>query len=169
MVNDLLNASFHVLFLTLLSVLSPITALLAAPDSFTSACVEKRRLRATEQFRSFTEFWPLRRLGGRRRMMSWTKFERGSSAYLPKRLPPGPEKINLCLRRCYTLYTEFFSALLQVGTTINWTSYDGKGLRGEAEPLTLPKEQQPTLLGLRFTVEHALTKPEGSDKLYRMI
>lgn len=42
MVNDLLNASFHVLFLTLLSALSPITALLVLLDSFTSAAEQHR-------------------------------------------------------------------------------------------------------------------------------
>lgn len=48
MVNDLLNASFHVFFLTLLSILSPIATLLVVLDSFTSACVEKWRLQSTE-------------------------------------------------------------------------------------------------------------------------
>lgn len=58
MVNDLLNASFHVLFLTLLSILSPITALLVVLDSFTSACVEKQRLqsRVASKFHSVLTF-----------------------------------------------------------------------------------------------------------------
>lgn len=53
MVNDLLNASFHVCFLTLLSVLSLITALLVALDRFSSACVEKWKLKSTELLSKF--------------------------------------------------------------------------------------------------------------------
>lgn len=56
MVNDLLNASFHVLFLTLLSVLSPITALFVLLDGLTSACVRKAEAaehRAASKFHCF--------------------------------------------------------------------------------------------------------------------
>lgn len=38
MVNDLLNASFHVLLLNFVSILCPITAMLVLLDSFTCVC-----------------------------------------------------------------------------------------------------------------------------------
>lgn len=131
-VNDLLNASFHVLFLALLSVLSPIAALLV----LRLLVWKSRGCKASSDFKTFTPSWPPQALWGIRGMMSWTKFERGSSACLPNRLPLAPKKINLCLRRCYTPYS--FSALLRVGSSVNWKSHDGKGPRGEAQPFTAP-------------------------------
>lgn len=91
-VNDLLNASFHVCVLTLLSVLSLIAAPLAARDSFSSACVEKWKLRSTGSLSKFDSI--LTSTSTRRRKADWwpgQSLKKGSSV--------GPKKLNLCFKK----------------------------------------------------------------------